>query len=114
VDKTVRNISDVPPHPTVSQFNLLFPTTHAEIIAKFTEHLRALPKTEGGKIVAIIDAIVSNPGVLLPWQQMVRICKEQGVWSVLDAAHSIGQEMNINLSQSQPDFWVSVRSRFVH
>jgi selenocysteine lyase/cysteine desulfurase len=91
-------------------FTLLFPTTHAEIIAKFTEHLRALPKAEGKKTVAIIDTIVANPGVLLPWQEMVKICKEQDVWSVVDAAHSIGQEMNINLSQAQPDFWVSVRS----
>jgi len=38
---------------------------------------------------------------------MVKICKDEGVWSVIDAAHSIGQEQNINLTEIGPDFWVS-------
>jgi hercynylcysteine S-oxide lyase len=108
VDKTVKNISDVPPYPTVSPFTVPFPSTHADIIANFKDHLRALPKTEGKKIVAVIDTIISNPGVLLPWKEMVEICRDYSVWSVVDAAHSIGQELDINLSESKPDFWVSV------
>jgi len=59
------------------------------------------------KIVAVVDSIVSNPGVLLPCQEMVQICKE-------DAAHIIGQEVVINLSKAQLDFWVSVRVHFVN
>ncbi|KAF9465637.1 pyridoxal phosphate-dependent transferase [Collybia nuda] len=106
VSKTVKYISDVAPHPAVAQFVTEFPTTHAEILTRFRDHLRSLPKTEGKKTVAVIDSIVSNPGVLLPWQELVKICKEEGVWSVIDAAHSIGQE-ETNLSDSQPDFWVS-------
>jgi hypothetical protein len=91
----------------VVEFVANFPTTHAEIITRFRDHLRSLPKVEGKKTVAVLDSIVSNPGVLLPWQELVKICKEEGVWSVVDAAHSIGQE-ETNLSESQPDFWVSV------
>jgi selenocysteine lyase/cysteine desulfurase len=53
--------------------------------------------------------VVSNPGVLLPWKEMVAICKDEGIWSVIDAAHSIGQEVGVNLKESAPDFWVSVR-----
>jgi hypothetical protein len=30
------------------------------------------------------------------------------VWSVVDAAHSIGQEVGIDLGKVQPDLWVSV------
>jgi hercynylcysteine S-oxide lyase len=44
----------------------------------------------------------------MPWKEMVKICKEEGVWSVVDAAHSIGQEQGINLSETMADFWVSV------
>ena len=62
----------------------------------------------------MIDSIVSTPGILMPWQEMVKVCKEENVWSVIDAAHSIGQELHINLSEAQPDFWVSVRSYFCH
>jgi len=39
---------------------------------------------------------------------MVKICAEEGVLSVVDAAHSIGQEMDINLEEANPDFWVTV------
>jgi Cys-tRNA synthase (O-phospho-L-seryl-tRNA:Cys-tRNA synthase) len=60
------------------------------------------------KIVAIIDSISSRPGAYLPWKDMVAICRERGVLTVIDAAHSVGQEPNINLSEANPDFWVSV------
>lgn len=39
---------------------------------------------------------------------MVQICKEEDVWSVVDAAHSIGQEVDLDLEAAKPDFWVSV------
>ncbi|KAF8075269.1 pyridoxal phosphate-dependent transferase [Lyophyllum atratum] len=107
VDKTLRNIGDVPPHPTIKQFIIQFPTTHSEIIRSFKEFLAAHPKAEGKKTVVVIDSIVSNPGVLLPWKELVAICKEAGAWSVVDGAHSVGQEVDINLSEAQPDFWVS-------
>lgn len=102
-------LSDIPPYPSISQFTVTFPTTRAAIVARFQEHLCALPRIKGKKIVAIIDSFVSTPGVLMPWQDMVKACKEEHVWSVIDAAHSIGQEPDINLSEAQPDFWVSVR-----
>lgn len=63
--------------------------------------------------MAVIDSIVSNPGVLMPWKELVKICKEEGIWSVIDAAHSIGQEQNIDLTEAAPDFWTSVRFHFV-
>lgn len=58
--------------------------------------------------MALFDSIVSTPGVLLPWREMVQICKDEHVWSVVDAAHSIGQELHLNLTEAGPDFWVSV------
>jgi len=54
----------------------------------------------------VIDGIISNPGWVLPWMDMVKICKEEGVMSVIDGAHSIGQE-KLNLKESDPDFFVS-------
>jgi len=108
ISRTVHYLGDVAPHPTVSVFALDFPTTRAEILDNFRAHLRALPYSPNKKRVAVIDAIGSNPGAGLPWKEMTKICKEEGVWSVIDAAHSIGQELDINLSKVEPDFWVSV------
>ena len=103
------------PRPTVHAIELTFPQTRAQLVDTFRAGLRALKAAHAGtpftdvpplspgrsadpaarrnKVVAVVDSIVSNPGVLLPWQDMVRICREEGVWSVVDAAHSIGQEV---------------------
>ncbi|KAJ7665092.1 PLP-dependent transferase [Mycena polygramma] len=107
VASATRYISDTPPHPIVSELALIFPTTPAKIITQFREHLRRLPRKNGQKVIAIIDSIISMPAVLLPWKEMVQICKEEHVLSVIDAAHSIGQEPNLNLSKADPDFWIS-------
>lgn len=107
-------LSDLAPHPSIHNFTLNFPTTHAKILTSFREHLRSLPRPTSvnpnspQKIVAVIDSIVSNPGVLLPWREMAQICKEEGVWSIIDAAHSIGQEMDMRVGSSKCDFWISV------
>ena len=112
MSKTLKYIADLPPHPSLSTFNLQFPTKRAKIVQDFQEHIKQLTKdvdTSGKrKILAIIDTIASNPGVSLPWKEMVAICREAGVISVVDGAHSIGQELDLNLSEAQPDFWVSV------
>ena len=120
IERTVRYIADLPPHPSVSAFELKFPTTRASVLQAFRAHLDALTaelqiaqrKIGSGtklKIVAVIDSIASKPGVYLPWKEMVALCRERNILTVIDAAHSIGQEPNINLSEVGPDFWVSVR-----
>lgn len=94
----------------MSTFILHFPTTISKILTNWKTHLRSITSQRSGsqKIVAVIDSIASNPGVLLPWKEMVAFCREEGVMSVIDGAHSIGQEPDINLGLAQPDFWVSV------
>ncbi|KAF8134918.1 pyridoxal phosphate-dependent transferase [Boletus edulis] len=111
VYQTLKYIADIPPHPILSTFNLQFPTSRAKIIQDFEEHIKQLTETDDAtgerKIVALIDSIASSPGAFLPWREMVAICRKAGVISVIDGAHSIGQEVDINLSEIRPDFWVS-------
>ncbi|KAJ3736567.1 PLP-dependent transferase [Lentinula guzmanii] len=116
ISKTAQYISDIPPHPENSQFTILFPTTNNEIIENWRTYLQSLNEARARsarrlgrrpKIVAVIDSIISVPGALLPWKEMVKICKEEDVWSVVDAAHSIGQELDLNLAEADPDFWVT-------
>ena len=108
VIRTAHNLSDIPPFPSISTILLNFPTTHSNIIQEFKSHLRTHPASPNKKRVVVIDSIISNPGMLLPWKEMVQICKDEGVWSVIDAAHSIGQEVDLDLEKIAPDFWVSV------
>ena len=108
ISRTAHNLSDVPPFPSISTIVLNFPTTHLKIIQDFKSHLCNHPASPNKKRVVVIDSIVSNPGMFLPWKEMVEICKDEGVWSVVDAAHSIGQEVDLDLGKIAPDFWVSV------
>ena len=107
------------PRPTAHALQLVFPMTHQQIVDAFRTKLRALraaypdtaftdvpplsagaPSADAGearrrnKIVAVIDSIARHPGDLLPWQEMIKVCREEGVWSVIDGAHSIGPEVS--------------------
>lgn len=119
VERTLQYIADLPPHPSISIFELQFPTTRASALQAFRVHLdslntelqiaqRKIGNRTKLKIVAVINSIASVPGVYLPWKEMVALCRERGILTVIDAAHSIGQEPNINLSEADPDFWASV------
>ncbi|TFK24587.1 lolT-1 [Coprinopsis marcescibilis] len=109
VSATVQCLAATPPHPRVVSLDLRFPMSHEEILTKFAAFLKSpqCQVAKGHKRLAIIESIVSTPGVLMPWKEMVRMCKEEGIWNLVDAAHSIGHELDVNLSLAQPDFWVS-------
>lgn len=121
VERTAQYLADrtEPPRPKVSTVPLTFPMSHADIVkafkAKIQEIKAAHPNTvfdivasdtslegKSNRIVAIIDSISSTPGLYLPWKDLVNVCKEEGVWSVIDAAHSIGQEVSSHASALPP------------
>lgn len=110
VARTVRYLADRHPHLRTSEITLQFPTSHAALVARLRAHLRALPRrSPTQKVVVIVDSIVCNPGVVLPWAAMVCVCRAEGVLSVVDAAHALGQ-VRVDLRAVRPDFWVSVRA----
>ncbi|KAI8144398.1 pyridoxal phosphate-dependent transferase [Fennellomyces sp. T-0311] len=60
-----------------------------------------------GKIrLALLDALVANPGVLFPYQAASRLVQEYGILSLIDAAHAAGQ-IPIDVSAFDPDFLVT-------
>ncbi len=117
VANTIRYLADrsEQPRPIMLEVEYNFPLTHAQIIdlfhSKIREAKQQYPNTrftdvpplsvgsdlndeqKKNKIVVVIDAITANPGALMPWQEMCKIASEEGVWTVIDAAHSIGQEV---------------------
>lgn len=117
VANTIQYLADrsEAPRPTALKIDYNFPLTHAQILDIFRTKLREFkqqhantqftdvpplspgytedPAARRNKIVAVLDSITANPGALMPWQEMVRVAREEGVWTVIDAAHSIGQEV---------------------
>jgi selenocysteine lyase/cysteine desulfurase len=106
----MQHISDTVPGVKITSVDINTPTTHAEIYESFKTHIESLKSSnsEGTKTVLVLDALASNPGLLLPWERIVELCHKEGVLSVVDAAHAIGQQLDIDLSKTKPDFWISV------
>lgn len=114
-------IKNIPETPQTSIFELGQPLSRELILKRFRDHIANIKKEmrlrskepvsksrDSPKIVVIMESITSSPSLLLPWQDMVRICHEEDVWSIVDAAHSLGQETEINLCEVNPDFWMTV------
>ncbi|KAJ3820741.1 pyridoxal phosphate-dependent transferase [Lentinula raphanica] len=117
ISSSVKEICQGESSPHRSIFKLQLPLSHSSIIGQFKQHLNSLQTemeatsrsagTPLGKIVVIIESITSSPGILMPWQEMVRICRDENVWSVVDAAHSLGQEVDLDIGVVDPDFWLT-------
>lgn len=56
--------------------------------------------------LGLMDAIVSRPGVLMPWKEICALFRQYNILSLVDAAHLMGQ-MPVDLEKADPDFWVS-------
>ena len=67
----------------VKVYDLLFPTTHRAILEGWRRYIDEINLPEDNNIVAIIDSITSYPGVAMPWKQMVAVCKEKGIWTIV-------------------------------
>ena len=64
-------------------------------------------KEKGPVVLAFFDAVSSMPACRLPWERLVKLCKDNNIMSFVDAAHCIGLLESISLSRVQPDFFVS-------
>ncbi|KAI0266849.1 PLP-dependent transferase [Gloeopeniophorella convolvens] len=107
IERTVQYISDLPPHPSLSVFELKFPTTHASIVESFRRHIDGLVSKLQASQKSVADGTKLKIVVVIDSIEMAAACREKGILTVIDAAHSIGQEPNINLTEAGPDFWVS-------
>ncbi|ORX40856.1 pyridoxal phosphate-dependent transferase [Kockovaella imperatae] len=108
-------------HPKVNLeiIKVTQPCSHAsvvkqteEVLAKYNEAVHQNPsdarapkdKRQGQRVrLLLIDSIASNPGVVMPWEDVVGLCHKYGVLSLVDAAHSIGQQ-KLDVKRSDPDF----------
>lgn len=119
VDKAARFVTNFHPHLTSETIDILPPYTLGNIFRAFEaglkkvqssrEYITLAEQGERPKIFVIVDALSSTPGILIPWERVVEFCKSQeNVWTLVDAAHAVGQIVGIDLNKTQPDFFVSV------
>jgi selenocysteine lyase/cysteine desulfurase len=83
-----------------------FPISQEEIVKRFSDVVKQV-KAEGMNVrVALLDAVVSLPGVRFPFEALVKACREEGILSCVDGAHGIGH-IPLDLGILDADFFVS-------
>lgn len=78
-----------------------YPISNEDIVAKVEKAL-----VEHKPRIVVFDTITSMPGVLLPYQELLKVARKHGVLSLVDGAHCVGL-LPIDLGELQPDFFVS-------
>lgn len=76
------------------------------LVDAFRKKIEEERKSGNKVVVAIFDTVVSMPGVRLPFERLVEVCKEMGVLSLVDGAHGVGH-VELDLGALDPDFFVS-------
>lgn len=105
VEKTVIYLEET---TSVESINVAvqYPIDDQELVKRFHGAIRA-GKGDGKNVrLAVFDTISSLPGVRVPYEQLVKICKAEGVLSMIDGAHGVGN-IELNLAETQPDFLTS-------
>ncbi|SPO06492.1 related to isopenicillin N epimerase [Cephalotrichum gorgonifer] len=114
VGKTVDYITDYHDDLVSSkEIGLTYPIEDADVVQKFRDAVKEV-EAEGKRVRAsIIDVVSSLPGVVFPWEELVKVCKDLGILSVVDGAQAVGQ-VQLDLSAADPDFFVSNCHKWLH
>jgi hercynylcysteine S-oxide lyase len=86
---------------------LEYPVEDGEVVELLRGAIVAA-KSEGKCVrLAMFDTTTSLPGVRVPWEELVNVCRDEGVLSLVDAAHGIGHLDLSGTGRTSPDFLVS-------
>lgn len=95
--------------------DLVFPLEPSQILNKFEQVFKQEVPKYKGKIFCLFDCISSMPGVTMPYEDLIILCKKYNIKQVIDGAHAPGQIDLQFLDTLKPDFftgnlhkWVSV------
>ena len=105
IDKTIQYLCET---TEVGNVNVAvqYPIDDELLVSLFRGGIQSV-KSEGKTVkIAIFDTISSLPGIRVPWEKLVEVCKDEGVLSMVDGAHGVGH-IELGLAKVQPDFFAS-------
>ncbi|POS69630.1 aminotransferase [Diaporthe helianthi] len=98
VDSTYGRISS-------RSIELNYPISDEAIIARFRQAVQESRQLKRPR-AAVFDVVSSVPGVCFPYQELVHLCRELGILSIVDGAQGIGM-LELDMTALDPDFFVS-------
>lgn len=90
----------------IRSIKLTYPLEDDDVIKAFKQAIQESRSSGRRPRLALFDTVVSNPGLRFPYEAMTSTCRDEGILSLIDAAHGIGQ-VNLDLSALDPDFLVT-------
>ncbi|KAN0096323.1 PLP-dependent transferase [Hyaloscypha variabilis] len=104
---TIDYISEV--HHNLVQprlIDLTYPVEDLDLLDSFKQAIKASRAVGKRPRLAMFDTVSSLPGVRMPFESLAAICKEEGIFSLIDGAHGVGH-LPLDLSALDPDFFTS-------
>lgn len=95
------------------EISLTYPVEDDAVVQAFRDAVKEV-EAEGKRArVCIFDVVSSRPGIVFPWREMTKACRELGVLSMVDGAQGIGM-VPLDLRAADPDFFVSNCHKWLH
>ncbi|KAI1759771.1 putative aminotransferase family protein [Hypoxylon sp. FL1150] len=86
---------------------LQWPVSDDEVVDAMVDAARRINAQPGKRVrLAIIDTIISMPGIRVPFERLVPALQGEGALVLVDGAHGIGH-VDIDLDTLKPDFFVT-------
>ncbi|KAM0561328.1 hypothetical protein ACHAPJ_003207 [Fusarium lateritium] len=98
---------------THREVELTYPIDDDEILRKFEDTVKKI-EAEGKRArICVFDVVTSRPGVVFPWEEMIKTCRRLNVLSMVDGAQGVGM-VKLDISSADPDFFVSNCHKWLH
>jgi len=104
VHETLLFLNSIHPEFNPIQIKLTYPINDDSILKILSDTIASYPPQS--ICLVILDAISSKPGVLFPFQKVIRYCRDLHLPTLLDGAHAAGQ-IDIHLPSIHPTFFVT-------
>ena len=105
IEKMITSLTETTPLQA-RKVDYTCPISHQALVQKFRDVVEQA-RSEGLNVkVAVYDTVTSLPGMRFPFEELTRVCKDEGIFSVIDGAHGIGH-IPLDLKELQPDFFTS-------
>jgi hercynylcysteine S-oxide lyase len=101
-EKTIQHICETTAVKCV-RIDVKFPMANIPSVDLFRQTVEHLTQQDKKLRIAMIDTVVSFPGMLLSSQRLVLACKELKIPSLVDGAHGVGHLDLESLGQIEPD-----------